>query len=69
MCEVVKAGEIVERQRRADRRLSQRAGPDRGHRLGALCPQPLAFLETLVDKETQALAINWDDEHRQGDLR
>ena len=27
-----------------------------------------AFVETLIDKETKALAVNWDDELVQGDL-
>ena len=27
----------------------------------------LRFLEILIDKKTKTLAVNWDDEHRQGD--
>ena len=48
--------------RRQDRRLPQCAGPARGLGLEPLRRNLFAFLETLVDKSTKALAVNWDDE-------
>ena len=55
-------------QRREDRRPPQRAGPARGLGVRALREEPLTFLETLIDKKEKKLAVNWDDETRQGDV-
>ena len=37
-------------------------GPPRHLRLPLYARNLFAFVETLVDKKTKALAINWDDE-------
>ena len=60
--EGAKAGEVIRSRLRQDRRPSQRAGASRGLRVGALCEEPLHFLETLIDKKEKKLAVNWDDE-------
>ena len=49
-------------QRREDRRPPQRAGPPRRHGVGLYARNLFAFVETLVDKATKALAVKWDDE-------
>ena len=57
------------RQRRQDRRLSQRRRPARRDRLEPLRPQPLR-LRRDADRQGQRrrVAVNWDDELVQGDL-
>ena len=60
--EGAKPGEVVDVERRQDRRPSQRARPARSFRVRALRQKSLRFLEILIDKTTKALAINWDDE-------
>ena len=62
MSKAPSAGEVVERQRRQDRRPSQRAGPARRLGVGLYAKNLYAFLEILVDKKAKALAVNWDDE-------
>ena len=61
-CELAQARRDGRPQRRQDRRPSQRAGPPRRVRLGLYARNLYAFVETLIDKDTKALAVNWDDE-------
>ena len=41
---------------------AQSARPAAGERVGLYAKNLLAFVETLIDKETKSLAIKWDDE-------
>ena len=61
-CERREARRGGDHERRQDRRPSQRAGPRSPRRLGLYARNLYAFVETLVDKETKALAVKWDDE-------
>ena len=60
--EGAKAGRGRRDRRRQDRRLPQPRRPRRGVGLQPLRPQPVAFIETMVDKATKALALNYEDE-------
>ena len=50
------------RERRQDRRPSQRARPPRRLASALYARNLYAFVETLIDKETKQLAVKWDDE-------
>ena len=67
-CEAAKPGEVVDRQRREDRRPPQRAGPPRGDRLEPLRRNLYAFVETLIDKASEGACRQMGRRARQGDL-
>ena len=55
-------GEVARRERRQDRRPSQRAGRLPASASSLYAKNLYAFLEILVDKTSKTLAVNWDDE-------
>ena len=65
--EGVSADAVRERERRQDRRLSQRAGPDRRHRLEPLRQEPLRVPGNPDRQEDQGARRQLGRRHRQGD--
>jgi len=63
----VKAGEGRRRQWREDRRYLNVAGRLAASASGLYAKNLYNFLDILVDKKAKALAVNWDDDYRQGD--
>ena len=61
------AGEVVTVERRQDRRLSQRAGPDRGHRVAALRQEPLRLCRNIDRQGRKEACHRLGRRTRQGD--
>ena len=66
--ELTEPGKIVHAQRRAHLCPAQSRRRGAGQRLEPLRQEPLAFLETMIDKKDKTLKVNWDDEIVKGTL-